>query len=120
MRVSYMKPGRRAREERLVSREFPDYKTDDRGEPSDAGAEEIRTYVSHRFVVAAVSILQRCGWRSQRREAICRGTLRQNRFSKQKENETIAPPRPRGLSDGLRRRLRKVIAPLRESALASR
>ena len=59
MRVSYMKPGRRAREERLVSREFPDYKTDDRGEPSDASAEEVRTYVSHRFVVAAVSILQR-------------------------------------------------------------
>ena len=75
MRVSYMKPGRRAREERLVSREFPDYKTDDRGEPSDASAEEVRTYVSHRFVVAAVSILQRCGWRSQRREAICRAQL---------------------------------------------
>ena len=53
MRVSYMKPGRRAREERLVSREFPDYKTDDRGEPSDAGAEEVRTYAAHRVVVAA-------------------------------------------------------------------
>ena len=52
MRVSYMKPGRRAREERLVSREFPDYKTDDRGEPSDASAEEVRTYAAHRFVVA--------------------------------------------------------------------
>ena len=53
MRVSYMEPGRRAREERLVSREFPDYKTDDRGEPSDASAEEVRTYAAHRFVVAA-------------------------------------------------------------------
>ena len=53
MRVSYMEPGRRAREERLVSREFPDYETDDRGEPSDAGAEEVRTYAAHRVVVAA-------------------------------------------------------------------
>ena len=65
MRVPYVQPGRRAREERVVAGQLPDYDTDDRGEPSDAGAEEVRTYVSHRFVVAAVSILQRCGWRSQ-------------------------------------------------------
>ena len=66
MRVPHMQPRRRAREERLVAGQLPDYETDDCGEPSDAGAEEVRTYVSHRFVVAAVSILQRCGWRSQR------------------------------------------------------
>ena len=59
MRVSYMKPGRRAREERLVSREFPDYKTDDRGEPSDAGAEEVRTYAAHHFCGCCCVNLQR-------------------------------------------------------------
>ncbi len=53
MRVSDMQPGRRAREEGLVAGQLPDYETDDCGEPSDASAEEVRTYVSHRFVVAA-------------------------------------------------------------------
>ena len=56
MRVSDMQPGRRPREERLVSREFPDYETDDCGEPSDAGAEEVRTYAAHGFFVAAAVI----------------------------------------------------------------
>ena len=53
MRVPHMQPGRRAREEGLVAGQLPDYETDDCGEPSDASAEEVRTYVSHRFVVAA-------------------------------------------------------------------
>ena len=53
MRVSDMQPGRRAREERVVAGQLPDHKTDDSGEPSDTGAEEVRAYVSHRFVVAA-------------------------------------------------------------------
>ena len=56
MRVPYVQPGRRAREERVVAGQLPDYDTDDRGEPSDAGAEEVRTYVSHRFFVAAAVI----------------------------------------------------------------
>ena len=56
MRVSYMEPGCATSEEGLVSREFPDYKTDDRGEPSDAGAEEVRTYAAHGFFVAAAVI----------------------------------------------------------------
>ena len=64
MRVPYVQPGRRAREERLVAGQLPYYKTDDGGEPSDASAEEVRTYVSHRFVVAACQFagvrLQHC------------------------------------------------------------
>ena len=59
--MSDMQPGRRAREERLVAGQLPDYKTDGCGEPSDAGAEEVRTYVSHGFVVAAVSICSVAG-----------------------------------------------------------
>ena len=61
MRVSYMEPGRRAREERVVAGQFPDYKTDDRGEPSDASAEEVRTYAAHGFVVAALPICSVAG-----------------------------------------------------------
>jgi len=56
VRVSYMKPGRRAREERVVAGQFPDYDTDDRGEPSDASAEDVRTYAAHGFFVAAAVI----------------------------------------------------------------
>ena len=61
VRVSYMKPGRRAREERVVAGQLPDYKTDDRGEPSDASAEEVRTYAAHGFFVAACDLQQ---WRT--------------------------------------------------------
>ena len=59
MRVSYMEPGCATSEEGLVSREFPDYKTDDRGEPSDASAEEVRTYAAHHFCGCCCVNLQR-------------------------------------------------------------